>query len=215
MNKILVIGAHGQIGQQIVTMLAQENIPVKAMVRKPEQQNLFDATTVETVLADLEGDFSPAFSDCSKVVFTAGSGASTGPDKTLLIDLWGAIKSIDLAKAHGIDHFVMISSSNSHNPDTGPVAIKPYLVAKFAADEYLKNSGQPYTILGPARLTNEPPTGKIRTDRPENPAERIVSRGDVATATLYCLANDHTKGQIIDLYQGDQSMLEELAKFTA
>ena len=214
MQKILVIGANGLIGQQIVSMLAQKSIPVKAMIRKPEQGALFDAAKVETILADLEGDFSAAFEGCSKVVFTAGSGASTGPDKTLLIDLWGAIKSVDLAKKYGIEHFIMISSSNSHNPDTGPVSIKPYLVAKFAADEYLKNSGQPYTILGPARLTNDNATGKIRTYRPATAEERTIPRADVAAATLYCLGNDHTKGQTIDLYQGDKFIQEELAKFS-
>lgn len=213
MKRTLVIGAHGQIGQQIVNLLAQTELPVRAMVRKTEQLTTFNPANVESVVANLEDDFSQIFSGCDKVVFTAGSGAATGPDKTLLVDLWGAIKSIDLAQKQAIEHFIMVSSFNSHNPDTGPVAIKPYLVAKFAADHYLKNSGLPYTILRPARLTNEPARGKIRTDRPASLDERIISRSDVAAAVVYSLLNDHMKGHVIDLCQGDQLLAQELAKF--
>ncbi len=211
MKKTLVIGAHGQIGQLIVRLLAQNKLPVKAMVRNPEQLTLFENLDVETVLADLEEDFSAVFTGCNKVIFTAGSGAATGADKTLLVDLWGAIKSIDFSQAQDIKHFIMVSSFNSHNPDTGPVAIKPYLVAKFAADEYLKNSGLPYTILRPARLTNEKATGKIRTDRPEAPEERIIPRADVAAAACYCIKHDESRGQIINLCQGDKLLASELA----
>ncbi len=213
MQKTLVIGAHGQIGQLLVRLLAREDLPVRAMIRRPEQQDIFAAMEAETVIGDLEEDFSSLFADCGKVVFSAGSGAATGPDKTLLVDLWGAMKSIDFAKAAGIDHFIMISSFNCHNPDTGPVAIKPYLVAKFAADEYLKNSGLSYTILRPARLTNEPGTGRIRTDRPRSPDARVIPRADVAAAVRYCLLNDHVKGQVIDLCQGNLALAEELARY--
>lgn len=203
MNKTLVIGANGQIGRMLVKMMAAENLPVRAMVRKAEQTAEFEALGVDTVVADLEGDFSAVFDGCEKLVFSAGSGAATGPDKTLLVDLWGAVKAIDLAKEKGVEHFIMVSSFNCDNPDKGPVAIKPYLVAKFAADHYLEHSGQVYTILRPARLTDEAGSGKVRTDRPERPEERIIPREDVALAALYCVKNDHAKGQVFDLCQGD------------
>ena len=211
MEKILLIGANGKIGQILTRLLIKEDLPFRVMVRTTEQVRAFDKLGVEAVLGDLESDFSAAFEGCGKVVFSAGSGGATGADKTLLVDLWGAIKTVNYAKAKGLDHVVMISSMNAADPDSGPAAIKHYLVAKFAADEYLKNSGLPYSILRPARLTDESGTGKVNTDRPTDPAERIISRADVAAATLYCLKNSSSKGLIVDLRQGLVPLEDALA----
>ena len=210
MKKILLIGANGKIGQLLTRLLIKEDLPFRVMVRTPEQVQAFNELGVEAVLGDLESDFSTAFEDCGKVVFCAGSGGATGADKTLLVDLWGAIKAVNYAKAKGLEHFVMISSMNAADPDNGPAAIKHYLVAKFAADEYLKNSGLPYSILRPARLTDEPGTGKVSTNRPTDPNERIISRADVATAALYCLMNSSSKGLILDLRKGQTPVEEAL-----
>ena len=210
MKKILLIGANGKIGQLLTRLLIKEDLPFRVMVRTPEQVQAFEDLGTEAVLGDLESDFSAAFEGCDKVVFSAGSGGTTGADKTLLVDLWGAIKAVNYAKAKGLEHFVMISSMNAADPDNGPAAIKHYLVAKFAADEYLKNSGLPYSILRPARLTDEPGTGKVSTDRPTDPNERIISRADVAAAALYCLMNSSSKGLIIDLRKGQTPVEEAL-----
>ena len=212
MKKILLIGANGKIGQLLTRLLLKEDLPFRAMVRTPEQVQAFEDLGAEAVLGDLESDFSAAFEGCDKVVFSAGSGGTTGADKTLLVDLWGAIKAVNYAKAKGLEHFVMISSMNAADPDNGPAAIKHYLVAKFAADEYLKNSGLPYSILRPARLTDEPGTGKISTNLSTTPDERIISRADVAAAALYCLANNFSKELIANLRQGNMNIKEALER---
>ncbi|NGO91505.1 MAG: NAD(P)H-binding protein, partial [Halomonas sp.] len=86
----LVIGANGQIGQQFCALAKQAGTPVKAMIRHQEQAAWFEERGIPTVIADLEGELEHAFEGCDQVVFTAGSGPHTGPDKTLLIDLFGA-----------------------------------------------------------------------------------------------------------------------------
>ncbi|WP_029917355.1 SDR family oxidoreductase [Pelobacter seleniigenes] len=212
MKKILLLGANGKIGQLLTRLLVKEDLPFRVMVRTPEQIRAFNELGVEAVLGDLESDFSTAFEDCDKVVFSAGSGGATGADKTLLVDLWGAIKTVNYAKEKGLDHVVMISSMNAADPDKGPAAIKHYLVAKFAADEYLKNSALPYSILRPARLTDEPGTGKVSINLPATPDERIIPRADVAAAALYCLANNSTKGLIVNLRQGNMNIEEALER---
>lgn len=55
--KILVVGANGKIGRHIVRHLAEEeNVTVKAMLRKQEQIEQFKHLDVETVIADLEAE---------------------------------------------------------------------------------------------------------------------------------------------------------------
>ena len=208
MNKVLVIGATGQVGQMVVDRLASKGIAVRAMVRDSDKAKF--SSNVEVVEADIEGDFSSAFEECSHVIFTAGSGASTGFDKTLLVDLWGARKAIDFALGARIDQFIMVSSRGADNPDKGPERIKPYLVAKHFAEEYLKASGLPYTILQPGRLLDADGTGYVRTDRPEAPEAQIISRDDTANAVIHCLGNTSTFNKVYELFIGDHAIDELL-----
>ncbi|GGB38741.1 hypothetical protein GCM10011409_15320 [Lentibacillus populi] len=48
--------------------------------------------------------------ECDAVIFAAGSGGSTGADKTLLVDLDGAAKAVEAAEKQGIKRFIMISA---------------------------------------------------------------------------------------------------------
>lgn len=208
MKKVLVIGATGQIGQMVVERLASNDIAVRAMVRDIHKAKF--PSNVEVVEADIEGDFSAVFNGCSHVIFTAGSGASTGFDKTLLVDLWGARKAIDFALDVRIDQFIMVSSRGADDPDKGPGRIKPYLVAKHFADEYLKASGLPYTILQPGRLLDADGTGYVRTDRPDAPEAQIISRDDTANAVVHCLGNDSTENKVYELFIGDHAIKELL-----
>jgi len=210
-NTSLVIGANGQIGKKLIQRMLETGITVKAMIRGPAQAEAFEAMGTEVIIADLEADFSFAFEGCDSVIFTAGSGASTGFDKTLLIDLWAAIKAINYATEHDVRRFIMVSSRGAENPDKGPERIKPYLVAKHAADFVLLQSRLHYTILQPGRLTDDPGTNHIQTQRPENAAEQKISRDDVAESILYCLQHDHTIGSSIELFEGELGIEEALS----
>ncbi len=97
--KVLVVGSNGQIGQRLIQLLKEsKEHTVRALVRKKEQADAYEKQDIETVLADLEGtvdSITAAAKGCDAIVFTAGSGGKTGYDKTLLIDLDGAGKTIE------------------------------------------------------------------------------------------------------------------------
>lgn len=203
-TKTLIIGAGGQIGKILVDLMQNNENPVLALVRNENKAQELSKLGAETLLADLETDFEHAFKDCNKVVFTAGSGGSTGYDKTLLIDLWAARKAVDYAIKNNIQHFVMVSGLGAANPDEFVSDIKPYLVAKHFADNYLLDSGLDYTILRPGALINQQGTGLIRTSRPASSNELIIPREDVARVIEYCLENENTKGNIYELFSGNE-----------
>ncbi|MCP8900924.1 SDR family oxidoreductase [Gilvimarinus xylanilyticus] len=204
----LVIGAAGQIGRMIVSKLHERGEPVIAMLRKPDAE--LEALGVEIRFADLEQDFSHALAGCDQIIFTAGSGAKTGADKTILVDMWGAIKLVDAAKQAGVKQFVMVSSRGAEDPDNGPAAIKHYSVCKKIADDYLLASGVNYTILRPGRLLNEPATGGFSTTMPDTKDAQIITREDVADACIYCLQTSGTLNKIYPLVNGDQPLTESL-----
>lgn len=203
--KVLVIGAHGQIGQLLLPKLAEAGHDVVAMVRDKSQFSELERDNVRCVVGDLEGDFSDVVEGADAVVFAAGSGGSTGVDKTVLIDLWGAAKSVKAAEDKGAKRFVIVSSRGAGEPDSGPDSMKPYLVAKHFADEELKRSSLDWTILRPGQLLNEPGNGKVSTERPSKDAQKIP-REDVAAVIVSCLANDDSIGQVYELYSGDHDI---------
>ncbi|WP_298940855.1 SDR family oxidoreductase [uncultured Psychromonas sp.] len=204
MKKTLVIGANGQIGKIVVELLHNQDRPVVAMVRSKQQAEKLENIGVEAVIGDLETDFEHAFKGCDKVVFSAGSGGNTGDDKTLLIDLWAAKKAVDYSLKEGIQHFVMVSGLGAQDPDEFESEIKPYLVAKYFADQYLLSSGLNYTILRPGSLTNDKGNGLITTTRSTSTNDLFISREDVAKSIEYCINRDEVSNQIFELYHGNE-----------
>ena len=198
----LVIGANGQIGRIFCRKAAERGTGVRAMVRSREQIPFFDEMGVETVLGDLEGDFAQAFDGCDRVVFTAGSGGHTGGDKTLLVDLYGALRAIEESERRELQQFVMVSAIRVDEPLTGPPPLRHYLVAKKLADDRLRASPLAWTILRPGRLTNEPGSGKVRTDAAAGRGFDI-SRENVADCIAAALQHPGARGQVVDLLDGD------------
>ena len=208
---VLVIGANGQIGKHLVRLLQDsDEHTVKAMVRKEEQVEAMKENGIEAVLANLEGsvdEITEAATGADAVVFTAGSGGSTGADKTLLIDLDGAVKSMEAAEKAGVDRFVIVSAYQAHNRDSwADSPIKPYMVAKHFADKALEASSLNYTIVRPGGLLNDPATNKIEIA--ENIESGSIPREDVAKVIVASLTEESTYRKGFDLMSGDTPISE-------
>ncbi|PLT29113.1 SDR family oxidoreductase [Peribacillus deserti] len=212
--KVLVVGANGQVGQHLVRLLSENNDhTVRALVRKEEQLSYFKEIGAEAVLADLEGSvdqLAEAARGCDAVVFTAGSGGSTGADKTLLIDLDGAVKTVEAAEKAGITRFIMVSALQAHNRENWNEKIKPYYAAKHYADKALVQSSLNYTIIRPGGLLNEPGSGQI--EAAENLDRGTISRDDVASCIMAALDEEHTFKKAFDVISGDVPIKEALKR---
>lgn len=215
--KVAVIGANGQIGQHTIKKLQEDkNHEAIAIVRKKEQQAAFEKQGVISKLADLEesvDSIADAIKGAEGVVFTAGSGGKTGPDKTLTIDLDGAIKTIEAAEKVGIKRFIMVSAFQANNREffSAVEGMKPYYIAKHYADEFLKTSNLDYTIIRPGGLLNEAGTGKIKVGD-NNLEAGSVAREDVAATIIAALDQTNLKHKSFDLVSGDQAIVEALSE---
>ncbi|WP_420935856.1 SDR family oxidoreductase [Alteromonas sp. A081] len=204
MAKVLVIGASGQIGKQATGKLLALGHHVIAPVRSPEKLSDIDNSNLSVIEQDLEKDFSSHFEGVDVVVFTAGSGGNTGADKTIMIDLWAAQKAVDYTKCAKVPKFIMVSSIGAGDPDSIQGEMRPYLVAKHVADEYLIKSGVNHIILRPGTLLNEPGTHLVRTDMPDNQDEAVIPREDVATAIVESVGRTSEDNLITYLFKGDE-----------
>lgn len=216
--KVLIIGANGKIGRLISQkMSASENFEPTAFIRKNEQRTYFEDLGIAVVIESLENS-QEAIGDVVKnfdaVVFTAGSGGKTGDDKTMEIDLDGAIKAIDAAEQHGVKRFVMISASHADDRKFWDkvAGMKTYYIAKHYADRALKKTTLDYTILRPVLLTDEEESGKVMmTDDPAEVGAEIP-RSAVAKTVLAVLQNNKTYGKIIEMSKGEHTIPEALER---
>lgn len=210
-ENVLVAGANGTTGKLIVSYLRESQYynPV-AMVRKQEQQKQFKIQEVDTVLGDLEKDLSRAVKGIDKVIFAAGSGGHTGPDKTIDVDQEGAKNLIDESKKANVKKFVMLSAINADNPESSD-SLRHYLEAKRNADNFLKNSGLNYTIVRPGALTNEAGTRKIEAALDVERGE--VTRDDVAYTLVHVLNDDVAQNATFEMIEGDQRIEDAIKEF--
>ena len=141
------------------------------------------------------------------VVFAAGAGPGSGPERKRTVDLGGAVKLADAAKAVGVRRYVMISSIGADRPQVASGGMRPYLEAKAEADEYVMASGLEYTIVRPGSLTNDPGTGRVHLSR-ELGGRGEVPRDDVAAVIAQVLDAPNTIGATFEVFSGDHMVAE-------
>jgi uncharacterized protein YbjT (DUF2867 family) len=160
------------------------------------------------VLCDIEreDDISGFVTGADALVFAAGAGPGSGPARKQTVDLGGAVKLLDAARANGIARYVIVSSINVDRPESWSDQMRPYLEAKAEADRRVEASGLDWTIVRPGRLTDEPGTGRIRAGTDIGYGE--VTRDDVAATLAALLGAQNTIGKAFVLLGGDTPVEE-------
>lgn len=214
MARILIIGGHGKVALLLERILAERGDTVTGVIRNPAHEEDVLATGAQALVADIEtfdlDQLTNLVAGNDAVVWSAGAGGGS-PERTYAVDRDAAIRSIDAAAAAGVRRYVMVSwlgSKKDHGIPEGD-SFYPYADAKFAADEHLRASGLDWTILGPGRLTLDPPTGRIAVD-PQD-ADGAVARADVAAVVAAVLDDPaSTIGRTIRFGNGDTAIDEAL-----
>jgi uncharacterized protein YbjT (DUF2867 family) len=200
---VVIAGGHGKIALRLLRLLAERGDRARGLIRNPAHAADLEAAGAEPVLCDLEqeDDVARCIEGADAVVFAAGAGPGSGPERKRTMDLGGAVKLIEAARASGILRYVMVSSMGAGSPERASEAMRPYIEAKAEADERLASSGLDHTIVRPGRLTDAPGTGRIRVGLDIGAGE--VTRDDVAATLLAVLDADNTIGETFDLLEGD------------
>jgi uncharacterized protein YbjT (DUF2867 family) len=201
---ILVAGGHGKIALRLLRLLAAEGHRARGLIRKAGQAADLEVVGAVPVLGDLEADADLAgyVQGADAVVFAAGAGPGSGPERKRTVDLGGAVKLVDAALAVGVHRYVMISSIGADRPQAASGGMRPYLEAKAEADHYLMASGLEYTIVRPGSLTDDPGTGRVRVST-ELGARGNIPRDDVAAVTAQVLDAPNTIGVTFEVFSGD------------
>jgi uncharacterized protein YbjT (DUF2867 family) len=204
---VVVAGGHGQIGLRLLRLLADGGHRARGLIRNPDHAGELSAAGAEPVVCDMEAleDLSECCAGADAVVFAAGAGPGSGPERKRTVDYGAAVKLMEA----GVSRYVMVSAIAAGRPQEWSDQMRPYYEAKAGADERLMESGLDYTIVRPGGLTDEPGTGRVLVGTELDYAQ--VPRDDVAAVLLAVLEQPSSIGKTFELLSGDQPIDEAIA----
>jgi uncharacterized protein YbjT (DUF2867 family) len=211
MSTIVIAGGHGKIALRLARLLSARGEVVRSLIRNPGHSAGVHAAGAEPVLADMEALDSLAefVEGADAVVFAAGAGPGSGPERKRTVDLGAAVKLLEAAQATGARRYLMVSSIGADDPASASGPMRPYLEAKAQADAALSASELDWTIVRPGMLTDDPGTGLVAVG-PEL-GRGPVTRDDVAAVLVGCLDEPRTVGKTFVLLQGQTPIAQALA----
>jgi uncharacterized protein YbjT (DUF2867 family) len=203
---VVVAGGHGQVGLRLLRLLAERGHRVRGLIRNQDHAAELSGVGAEAVFCDMEAldDLSGCCEGADAVVFAAGAGPGSGPERKRTVDYGAAVKLINA----GVRRYVMVSAIGAGRPAEWSEQMRPYYEAKSEADERLMESGLDYTIVRPGGLTDDPGTGLVTVG---TDIERgSVARDDVAAVVVAVLDMPETVGKTFELVSGDTPIEEAL-----
>src|SRR3954447_18158706 len=195
--RVAIAGGHGQMALVLTRLLSARGDTVLGLIRNSEHAQDVRAAGGEPVLCNLEGDddVGAAIAGSDAVVFAAGAGPGSGPERKWTVDYGGAVRLIEACRQAGIERYVIVSSIGADPDAAGDEGFAVYLRAKGKADAELAASGLAYTIVRPGPLTDDPPTGRVTLGR--DVARAPITRADTAALVAAWLGSRAFAGQTL------------------
>jgi uncharacterized protein YbjT (DUF2867 family) len=210
---IVIAGGHGKIAQHLERLLADAGHRVRGLIRNPDHAADLQAAGAEPVVADLEeldvDALAQLLGSADAIVFAAGAGPGSGPQRKWTVDYAGAVKLMEVARRNGIERYVIVSSMGADPDAEDDGGFGTYLRAKGQADQKLVQSGLAYTIVRPGGLTDDPPTGRV-TAGPDVGLGQIP-RADVAAVLATVLETPEAVGLTFAVISGETPIPEAIA----
>ncbi|BCL38383.1 SDR family oxidoreductase [Nostoc sp. MS1] len=199
--KAFVAGATGETGRRIVQELIARNIPVRALVRDEQKARAILPPDAELIVGDVldPASLTAALGDSTVVLCATGAKPSFDPTGPYKVDFEGTKNLVDVAKAKGIENFVLVTSlcvSQFFHPLNLFWLI---LVWKKQAEEYLQKSGLTYTIVRPGGLKNEDNSDAIVMQTADTLFDGSIPRQKVAQVCVESLFEPSARNKIVEI----------------
>ena len=210
---ILITGATGQVGKELVKGLLEHKVPFRAVAHSQSSAESLKAQGIETVRADLSQpkELQTALAGVERVFLLT-------PSSLVQAQIENGI--IDAARQAGVQHVVKLSVLDADTDDPRQTLFK----AHAQVEDYLKSSGLAYTILRPNAFMQN--FDRVNASTIKGQGAIYVSAGDgqisfvdtrdIAAVALAALTSSEHAGKTYDL-TGPQSLAyhEVAQKFTA
>jgi NADH dehydrogenase len=149
---VLVTGAGGFVGNNVVRRLVQQGRPVRAMVRSIDKakMRLADvADKVEFVQGDVtdRASLAPIMNDVSAIVHTVAIAIERGAQTYEEVNFQGTINLVDAAEKAGVRRFINVSQNGARADH-----FSRFLRSKGKAQAYVASSGLEWTAIRPSAI---------------------------------------------------------------
>jgi uncharacterized protein YbjT (DUF2867 family) len=222
---ILVTGGTGFIGKALVRHLVEAGYPVRMLIRPSRNSpDLPKGIPVEVAICGLQDERGLRAALVGvDIIYHLASAEGKGPQASLLdVDIKGTQALVEAARETGIERFFYVSHLGADRASAYPV-----LKAKAIAEEHIRRSGLPYTILrtalvygpgdrftsGLSRLLNSLPFVFLVPGNGKTQLQPLWIE-DLVTCLVWSLDYPHTKNQTYEIggpeYLSFQQILEIL-----
>jgi uncharacterized protein YbjT (DUF2867 family) len=183
---VLVAGATGGTGQEVVDQALAKGFRVRALVRDEAKARQLFGDRVQYAVGDVREPRSlkKAVKGVDQVISALGANVQRDPENSPeRVDYAGVKALAEAAKAAGVSQFILVSSMGVTHPAHQLNAMLDNILSwKLKGEDAVRATGIHYTIVRPGDLTNEPGGHRgvrIMQGDPVNGAG-AVSRADVA-----------------------------------
>jgi uncharacterized protein YbjT (DUF2867 family) len=208
-QRVLVAGASGRAGRYVARQLSVQGVAFRAMARDPLAAVAAlgpDSAGWDWVTADvrIRTDLRVPLAGVDLVICVIGSREIEGSNTAQVVDYGGVRNLVDAAKAAGVRHFVLLTAIGTTDP-AHPFnrATRGALEWRFAGEEYLRDSGIPYTIVRPAGLVDRPAGEQAvlldQGDRWQQYLRDTISRDELALVLIETLREPATRNATLEI----------------
>jgi uncharacterized protein YbjT (DUF2867 family) len=203
----LIIGGTGQVGRELLGLLAGQTKQTRVLVRSEEKQKEVERMGFEAVQGDLEkpATLKPAFKGVERLfLLTAATRDQSEKEKAV----------VDAAKDAGVRRVILLSALGA-TLDSPITLLRNHAIS----EEYLKASGLGWTILRPNAFMQNilGQSASIRTkgafygDYREGRVSLVDAR-DIAAIAAGCLMQEGHEGRIYDVTGSEALNLTQVAE---
>lgn len=199
----LVTGATGLLGAQVLSRLVHGGMPVRALVRPGPALVKASAALVDTAVGDYrdEESLARALDGVERVIACVRRRRSEWGATHMEVDGEGTARLVELARQAGVRRFVYVSTLGA---ELGLQA--PAFVAKAHAEEAVRHSGVPFTILRPSVF--HPPV--LAMARQAFRSQRVVLFGSGQAKVSPVFVGDVADAAVLAAFDDGPSRTEEI-----
>ena len=200
---VLVAGATGRTGQQVVRELTAAGYRVRALVRDADRARPVLGDTVDYAIGDVRqrSSIDAALPGVRYVISAIGATRKDPANTPEFVDFQGVRNLAEAAAAAKVEQLVIVSSAGVTRKDH-PLnkMFDNVLVWKEKGEAAVRASGVAYTIVRPGGLNDQPDAqAGVRLEQGDQ-GTGYVSRADVARVCVAALRSAAARNRTFEVY---------------
>lgn len=212
---VLVVGATGRTGRQIVDCLVERGVSVRALVRDATKGRKVLPSEVPQFIGDVRRSetLTEPIAGVHAVIIATCSSAERGNDAET-VDYHGTANLIRQAALADVDLVVFVSTIYASRPEHYQDVEPTSLGWKAKAEEVIRSSGVPYCIVRSGWLTDGGGGEPLALSQGDT-AEGRISRADLADVCTQLLSLPDARGKTFEVVAAPAGQASSLASGVA